>query len=66
LGVGVIHFIERTKLVSGEAVVTVCIAVSRAENVGTMIQERRKYDRQREDKTVNGRRILGKTRDSDK
>jgi hypothetical protein len=34
LGVDVIHWIERAELVSGEACVTVCIAVRRAQNRG--------------------------------
>jgi Fe-S-cluster-containing dehydrogenase component len=53
---------ERTGLVSGEPCVTVCIAVRRAEIVGKMIQDReteRVTERQREDKTVNTRRMLG-------
>jgi hypothetical protein len=41
LGVGVIHLIERTELVSGETCVTVCRAVRRAEIMGKMIQEQR-------------------------
>jgi hypothetical protein len=47
LGLGVIHLIERTELVSGETCVTVCIAVRSAEIVGKMIQEQR--ERERED-----------------
>jgi hypothetical protein len=51
-----------------EVVVTVCIAVSRAQIVGKMIQEQRERvrERWREGKTVNARIILGKTRGSDK
>jgi hypothetical protein len=45
LGVGVIHLIERTELVSGETSVTVCVAVRRAEIVGKIIQEQRKSKR---------------------
>jgi hypothetical protein len=41
LGVGVLHLIERTELVSGETIVTVCIAVRRAEIVGKIKQEQR-------------------------
>jgi hypothetical protein len=37
LGVGVIHLIERTEVVSGERSVTICIAVRRAEILGKMI-----------------------------
>jgi hypothetical protein len=65
------HLIERTELVSGETCVTVSIAVRRAEIVGKMVQEQR--ERERENKrTIEGglnikaRRILGKTRGSDK
>jgi hypothetical protein len=47
LGVGVIHLIERTELVK-ETVVTVCMAVSRAEIVGKMVQEQRERERERE------------------
>jgi hypothetical protein len=39
--VGVKHLIGRTELVSGEMCVTICIAVSRAEIVGKMIEEQR-------------------------
>jgi hypothetical protein len=45
LGVGVIHLIERTELVSGETSVTFRIAVRRAEIVGKMIQEQRESKR---------------------
>jgi hypothetical protein len=48
LGVGVIHLIERTELVSRETSVTICIAVRRAEIVGKMIQEQRERERERE------------------
>jgi hypothetical protein len=48
LGVGVIHLIERTKLVSGETSVTFCVAIRRAEIVGKMIQEQRERERERE------------------
>jgi hypothetical protein len=41
LGVGVIHLIERTELVSGETSVTICVAVRRAEIVIKIIQEQR-------------------------
>jgi hypothetical protein len=34
LGVGIIHLIERTEIVSGQTCVTVCVAVRRAEIVG--------------------------------
>jgi hypothetical protein len=59
--------IERTELVSGETSVTVCIAV-RGIQRGKMIQEQREIKRtiEREDKRVNARRILGKTKGSDK
>jgi hypothetical protein len=59
LGVGVIQLIERTKLVSGERSVTVCVAVRGIERE-KMIQEEKEYDR------GGGGRILGKTRGSDK
>jgi hypothetical protein len=56
---------ERTELVSGETSVMVCIAV-RGIQRGKMIQEqRKKCDTQRGD-TSKARRILGKTRGSDK
>jgi hypothetical protein len=44
LDVGVICLIERTELVE-QVVVTVCIAVSRAEIVGKMIKEHREIKR---------------------
>jgi hypothetical protein len=66
LGVGIIHLIERTKLVSGEISVTVCIAVSRGRQHGRNDTGTEECDRKRGDKTVNARRILGKTWDSDK
>jgi hypothetical protein len=39
-GVGVVHVIERTELVSGETGVTLCIAVSRAVIMGKFNRER--------------------------
>jgi hypothetical protein len=42
LGVGVIHLLERTYLVTGETSVMICIAVRRAEIGRKMIQEQRK------------------------
>jgi hypothetical protein len=60
LGVGVIHLIERTEVVSVERSVTICIAVRRADIVGKMIQEHRDRvrERYREYETVNARRML--------
>jgi hypothetical protein len=47
LGVGVIQLIERTKLVSGEMYVMVCIAVSRRIQRGRNETGRKECDRQR-------------------
>jgi hypothetical protein len=44
LGVGVIELVGRTALVSGETCVSICIAVSRAEIVGNMIQEQKESE----------------------
>jgi hypothetical protein len=59
------HLIERTELVSGEKCVTVCIAVSGIQCGRMMYRQREECDRQRE-KNSKERRILGKTRGSDK
>jgi hypothetical protein len=48
LGVGVIHLIERTELVSGETSVTVCLAVRGAEIVGIGGKWYRNRQRERE------------------
>jgi hypothetical protein len=50
LGVGVVNLIGRTELVSGETVVTICVAVSRAEivekfNTGTERESKRRTER---------------------
>jgi hypothetical protein len=60
-----IHLIERTELVSGETCVTVCIAVRGIERGRMMYRQREECDRQREE-TSKARKILGKTRGSDK
>jgi hypothetical protein len=59
--------IERTELVSEETSVTVCIAARRAEIVGKMIEEQTDIVRERYmENTSKARRILGKTRGSNK
>jgi hypothetical protein len=65
LGVGVIHLTERTELVSGEICVTVCIVVRGIQRGRMMYRQREECVRQRGE-TGKVRRILGKTRDSDK
>jgi hypothetical protein len=63
LGVGIIHLIDRTRLESGMTCVTVCIAVVRSIQRGINDTER---ECDRGGKTSKARRILGKTRGSDK